>query len=182
MQFCSGNSCGHSGIRRNSAGTEITILAGSTAKIPFRGIPGIDRIPPDSGRNTRRTVKNSIPLSSDDAPPTSLWKGEGQVSLRSCFWAARMLVVEPTSLNRGEGLMAGLFGVVEGPGQWGRGGVLRGKGGGGWMRANEQRSTVMQLMWASNSDRPPKIMFDMNARQVDNKIKNCIILEVPYRL
>jgi hypothetical protein len=25
-------------------GTEITILAGSTAKIPFRGIPGIDQI------------------------------------------------------------------------------------------------------------------------------------------
>jgi hypothetical protein len=41
-------------------GTEITILAGSTAKIPFRGIPGIDRIPADSGRNTWRTVKNSI--------------------------------------------------------------------------------------------------------------------------
>jgi hypothetical protein len=40
-------------------GTEITILAGTTAKIRFRGIPGIDRIPPDSGRNTRRTVKNS---------------------------------------------------------------------------------------------------------------------------
>ena len=40
-------------------GTEITILAGSTAKIPFRGIPGIDRIPADSGRNTWRTVKNS---------------------------------------------------------------------------------------------------------------------------
>jgi len=37
----------------------ITILAGSTAKIPFRGIPGIARIPPDSGRNTWRTVKNS---------------------------------------------------------------------------------------------------------------------------
>ena len=25
-----------------------------------------------------------------------------------------MLVVEPTSLNRGEGLVAGLFGVIEG--------------------------------------------------------------------
>jgi hypothetical protein len=42
-------------------GTEITILAGSTAKIPFRGIPGINRIPADSGRNTWRTVKNSSP-------------------------------------------------------------------------------------------------------------------------
>jgi len=27
---------------------ELTILAGNTAKIPFRGIPGIARIPPDS--------------------------------------------------------------------------------------------------------------------------------------
>jgi hypothetical protein len=41
-------------------GTEIPILAGTTAKIRFRGIPGINRIPPDSGRNTRRTVKNSM--------------------------------------------------------------------------------------------------------------------------
>jgi len=39
---------------------QITILAGSTAKIPFRGIPGIARIPVDFGRNTWRTVKNSI--------------------------------------------------------------------------------------------------------------------------
>ena len=40
-------------------GMEITILAGSTAKIPFRGIPGIIQIPADSGRNTWGTVKNS---------------------------------------------------------------------------------------------------------------------------
>ena len=40
-------------------GMEITILAGSTAKIPFRGIPGITRIPADSGRNTWGTVKHS---------------------------------------------------------------------------------------------------------------------------
>jgi hypothetical protein len=59
MQFRSGDFCGHSGIRWNSAGMEITILAGSTAKIPFCGIPGIDWIPPDSGRNTRRTIKHS---------------------------------------------------------------------------------------------------------------------------
>ena len=42
------------------------ILAGSTAKIPFRGIPGIDQIPADSGRNTRRTVKNSEEVGSKD--------------------------------------------------------------------------------------------------------------------
>jgi len=66
MRFRSGNSCGHSGIRQNSAGTDIMILAGSTAKIPFRGIPGIDQIPADSGRNTRRTVKNSEEVGSKD--------------------------------------------------------------------------------------------------------------------
>ena len=40
-------------------GTEMTILACSSAKIPFRRIPGITRIPADSGRNTWGTVKNS---------------------------------------------------------------------------------------------------------------------------
>ena len=38
---------------------KILILAGSTAKIPFYRIPGINQIPPDSTRNTRGTVKNS---------------------------------------------------------------------------------------------------------------------------
>ena len=38
---------------------EITILAGSTAKIPFHRIPGIIQILADSGRNTWGTVKNS---------------------------------------------------------------------------------------------------------------------------
>ena len=36
----------------------ITILAGNTAKIPFHRISGIDQIPADPGRNTRRTIKN----------------------------------------------------------------------------------------------------------------------------
>ena len=36
----------------------MTILACSTAKIPFCGIPRITRIPVDSGRNTWGTVKN----------------------------------------------------------------------------------------------------------------------------
>jgi len=34
-------------------------LAGNCAKIDSYGIPGIDRIPPDSGRNQWRTVKTS---------------------------------------------------------------------------------------------------------------------------
>jgi hypothetical protein len=37
---------------------EITILAGSTAKIPFHRIPGINWILVDSDRYTWRTVKN----------------------------------------------------------------------------------------------------------------------------
>ena len=43
-------------------GTEIAILAGSTAKIPFHGIPGIDWILADSSRNMWGTVKNSTVL------------------------------------------------------------------------------------------------------------------------
>jgi len=42
-------------FRRNS----FINLAGSCAKIDSYGIPGIDWIPPDSGRNQWRTVKTS---------------------------------------------------------------------------------------------------------------------------
>ena len=42
------------------------------------------------------------------APPTSLWRGEGRLRLGP----AGVLVVEPTSLRRGEGLAAGLLCVV----------------------------------------------------------------------
>jgi len=50
-------------------------------------------------------------------------------------------MVEPTSLNRGERLVAGLLRVVAGE-LWWRGGG-EGSGGGGGMRAI---STVMRLM------------------------------------
>jgi len=52
-----------------------------------------------------------------------------------------VLMVEPTSLNRGEGLVSGLLRVVAGE-LWWRGGG-EGGGGGGGMRAI---STVMRLM------------------------------------
>jgi hypothetical protein len=62
------------------------------------------------------------------------------------------LVIEPTSLNRGEGLVDGFpggVGVVEGEGE--------GAGGGREVveeEENERRSTVMGLMWVSNSAHP----------------------------
>jgi len=45
----------HSTFHQNS----FINLAGNCAKIDSYGIPGIDRIPPDSGRNQWRTVKTS---------------------------------------------------------------------------------------------------------------------------
>jgi len=75
------------------------------------------------------------------SPPTSLWKGEGRV--RSAL--AGVLLAGPTSLNRGEGLLAELAHEVGG----GEGG-----GGGGRRREDEQTSTVMGLMFNSNSVRP----------------------------
>ena len=74
------------------------------------------------------------------SPPTSLRKGEGRVRsvLAGVLWAG------PTSLNIGEGLLAGLAREVGG----GEGG-----GGGGRRRENERTSTVMALMFDSNSAR-----------------------------
>ena len=46
----------HSTFRRNS----FINLAGNCAKIDSYGIPGIDRIPPDSSKNQWRTVKTSV--------------------------------------------------------------------------------------------------------------------------
>ena len=53
------------------------------------------------------------PSSSENEPPTPLWKGKGPW-LGSRIKRARVLVVELTSLNRGEGLIYGLLCVVEG--------------------------------------------------------------------
>jgi hypothetical protein len=75
------------------------------------------------------------------SPPTSLWKGEGRV--RSVLAGA--LLDGPTSLNRGEGLLSELTCEV------GRG---EGGGGGGRRREDERTSTVMGLMFDSNSARP----------------------------
>jgi len=45
-------------------------------------------------------------LSSDIAPPTSLWdSGKGRCG---CSWILEALIVVPTSLKRGEGQMVGM--------------------------------------------------------------------------
>jgi hypothetical protein len=82
--------------------------------------------------------------------------------------------VEPTSLNRGEGLAAGWSGEVGGVE-----GKRKGESGSGEVvveEENEQRSTVMWLMCVSNSAHPTKIAVDIDTCGSDNKIKTCIIL------
>jgi hypothetical protein len=59
---------------------------------------------------------------------------------------AGALLAGPTSLERGEGLLAGLARKV--------GGGEGGGGGGGGRREDERTSTVMGLMFDSNSARP----------------------------
>jgi len=45
-----------------------------------------------------------IPSSSKNEPPTSLWKGEGQVQLDAVLlWLLGALVIGPISLQRAEG-------------------------------------------------------------------------------
>ena len=73
--------------------------------------------------------------------PTALRKGEGWVH----SVLAGVLLAGPTSLNRGEGLLAGLAHKVGGD---------EGGGGGGRRREDERTSTVMGLMFDSNSVRP----------------------------
>jgi len=64
----------------------------------------------------------------------------GAVWLGSRVELAGVFVVEPTSLNRGEGLVFGLWYVVE------KEVVSRREDGGGGTREDEPKSTVMQLM------------------------------------
>ena len=53
-----------------------------------------------------------IPPSSGLEPPTSLWKGEGQVQQVRISKQNEVLKFEPTSLKRGEGLFSGKLSVV----------------------------------------------------------------------
>ena len=78
--------------------------------------------------------------------------------------------MEPTSLNRGEGLVTGLTSEVGGrevvEERWWR-----------WWRRRERRNinrdaVDVKLKLHSRL----KIAFDMNTLKVDNKIKNCIVL------
>ena len=74
-------------------GMEIIILAGTTAKIPFCGIPRIDRIPLDSSRNMWGTVKNSIEVVVEEVPVT---KG---ISKLQMFFAVH-LSISPSVMRR----------------------------------------------------------------------------------
>jgi len=78
--------------------------------------------------------------------------GAGAAVVR--FAHPRVLIVEPTSLNRGEGLVAKWLRVVSGE-LWWQGGS-KGDSGGGGMRESEPKSTVMQLMTALNSAPPTR--------------------------
>jgi len=74
------------------------------------------------------------PPSSEAKLPTSLWKGEGWLGCILTCEGAVVVEVEPTSLNRGGGLVMGLPGKVVG-------GVGASEGGGGveerWWWMNE---------------------------------------------
>ena len=85
-----------------------------------------------------------------------------------------MIKVKPTSLNGRGGARSRWSGDIEG---------LEGKGegesSGGEVvvdKENEQRSTVMRLIFISNSAHPTKIVVDIDGCGSNNKIKSCIIL------
>ena len=81
--------------------------------------PPIPWVPP-------RVPPSPIPPSKEFGPPTSLWKGEGQVVDFVRPRLLRVLEIGPTSLKRGEGPLSGSSRVVES--KW----VAReGSGGGG---------------------------------------------------
>ena len=91
--------------------------------------------------------------------PHPFGKGRGGYG---CILACEGVVameVEPTSLDRGEGLVSGLTGEI--------GGGLDG-GSGGRRREDERTSTVMGLMLYSNSAFRTKIAYDINTGWLDN--------------
>ena len=70
-----------------------------------------------------------IPPSSEYDLPTSLWKGRGGCACVLASEGTNEFLIEPTSLNRGEGLAFGWLRVVrvelEGRGRGGGGGRMR---------------------------------------------------------
>ena len=104
------------------------------------------------------------PSSTKNKPPTSLWKGEGRYGWGRAS-SSLEFVVEPTYLNIGEGLMLALLCVVEK-----EGGAEEGRW---WWRNERGRPNInrdaVDLRFKLRS--PSKIVFDMNARLFDKKIK-----------
>jgi hypothetical protein len=92
--------------------------------VRFANAPDGPPIPWDPSR----VPPSPIPPSRDLEPPTSLWKGEGQVGFDSVRpRLLGVLEIGPTSLKRGEGPLSESSRVVES--EW----VVREGGGGGGM-------------------------------------------------
>ena len=102
--------------------TSWLVFRNSTGASHFMGPP---RLPPSLD-----------PPSSEAKPPTSLWKGEGWLGCILACEGAVAVEAEPTSLNRGEGLVTGSPGEVVGGVGASEGG---GRGGGGRTRVEFNR-------------------------------------------
>jgi hypothetical protein len=109
---------------------------------------------------------------SENDLPTALWKGEGRVRLEFvCLRWVGVLMTGPTSLKRGEGLLARLSRVIESEGGW------RGRRWWWWAggRTNINRDGV-DVGFKLHS--PSKIALDIGVHWFDKTIKIRIILEV----
>ena len=93
-----------------------------------------------------------IPRSSKYVPTHIPLERGGAGAAVVCFVHPGVLMVEPTSLNRGEGLVAEWLWVVSGK-LWWQGGS-EGDSGGGGMRESEPKLTMMWLMVVLNSTLP----------------------------
>ena len=114
--------------------------------------------------------------------PVPQWREGARSGLRSCGLLCHgeeegvgsgVLVVEPTSLNRGEGLVVGFLCVVER-----EGGVFRREDGGGGMREDEPNVNGDAVDVRFKLRSPSKITFDVNAEYFDKEIKTWIMLLV----
>jgi len=83
--------------------------------------------------------------------PHPFRKGRGGCACVLASEGDEAVLIEPTSLNRGEGLVARLAGEVGGVESKGKGEVGGGSGGSSRER---KKSIVMRLMVVSNSARP----------------------------
>ena len=112
----------------------------------------------------------SCPLFPSPSHPHPFGKGRGSWGCNLASEGAETLLREPTSLNRGEGLMGGFFGVF-GDNLWWEGQGWWWKTEGRWMKVNHNG-----VNGGLKLHLPSQIMLDMSICGLNNKIKNCIIL------